>query len=225
MSFPQGQGFKAYDMTAPAGYDGSQPVAVSGNRAGLITMPASMTAHASEATSPIKRGVFVLNDLLCAKLELPADTVLPPLPAPVKGRSIRKALEDVTMAPQCMGCHGKINPIGFALEGYDRMGHERAVDEFKEPVDSNGILMINDPTVDGPIEGGVALADRVWQSNSGRACMIQQVFRFALAREETQDDTCSFVSLAQNFEKSGFSVKQLMTDVILQDSFRFHPGS
>lgn len=225
MSFPQGQGFKAYGMTAPAGYDGSEPIAVGGNRAGLITMPASMSAHASEATSPIKRGVFVLNDLLCSKIELPADTDLPPLPPPVPGRSIRQALEDVTKAPQCAGCHGKINPIGFSLEGYDRMGRERAVDEFGVQVDTKGILMIDDATVDGPLEGGVALADRVWQSDSGRNCMVQQVFRFALAREEDVNDTCSFVSLAQNFEKSGFSVKELMLDVILQDNFRFHPGS
>jgi hypothetical protein len=225
MSFPQGQGFKAYGMTAPAGYDGSQPIAVGGNRAGLITMPASMSAHASEATSPIKRGVFVLNDLLCSKIELPADTDLPPLPPPVPGRSIRQSLEDVTKAPQCMGCHGKINPIGFALEGYDRMGRERAVDEFGVQVNTKGVLMIDDATVDGELEGGVALADRVWKSDSGRTCMIQQVFRFALAREEGVDDTCSFVTLAQNFEKSGFSVKALMMDVILQDSFRFHPGS
>jgi hypothetical protein len=225
MSFPQGQGFKAYNMTAPPGYDGSEPIAVGDTRAGLITMPASMSAHASPATSPIKRGVFVLNDLLCSKIELPADTDLPPLPPPVPGRSIRQSLEDVTKAPQCMGCHGKINPIGFALEGFDRMGRERAVDEFNVMVDTKGTLMINDATVDGPLEGGVALADRVWKSDSGRNCMIQQVFRFALAREEATEDTCSFVSLAQNFEKSGFSVKQLMMDVILQDSFRFHPGS
>jgi hypothetical protein len=225
MSFPQGQGFKAYGMTAPAGYDGSEPIPVGANRAGLITMPASMSAHASPATSPIKRGVFVLNDLLCSKIELPADTDLPPLPPPVPGRSIRQSLEDVTKAPQCMGCHGKINPIGFALEGYDRMGRERAVDEFGVAVDTKGILMIDDATVDGPLEGGVALANRVWQSDSGRNCMVQQVFRFALAREEDVNDTCSFVSLAQNFEKSGFSVKELMMDVILQDSFRFHPGS
>jgi hypothetical protein len=226
MSFPQGQGFKAYGMTsAPAGYDGTKPMMVPGNRAGLVTMPGSMTAHASEATSPIKRGVFVLNDLLCAKLELPADTKLPPLPAPIPGRSIRQSLEDVTKEPQCMGCHGKINPIGFSLEGYDRMGRERAVDEFGVMVDTKGNLMIDDATVDGLLEGGVALADRVWKSDSGRNCMIQQVFRFALAREEDVNDTCSFVSLAQNFEKSGFSVKDLMLDIILQDSFRFHPGS
>jgi hypothetical protein len=225
MSFPQGEGFKAYGMTAPAGYDGTEPIAVKGARAGLITMPASMAAHASEATSPIKRGVFVLNDLLCSKIELPADTALPPLPPPVPGRSIRQSLEDVTKAPQCMGCHGKINPIGFSLEGYDRMGRERAVDEFGVQVDTKGNLMIDDATVDGMLEGGVALADRIWQSDSGRNCMIQQVFRFALAREEDVNDTCSFVSMAQNFEKSGFSVKDLMLDVILQDTFRFHPGS
>jgi hypothetical protein len=226
MGFPQGQGFKAYGMSGPPpGYDGSEPIAVGGNRAGLITMPASMSAHASEATSPIKRGVFVLNDLLCSKIELPADTELPPLPPPVPGRSIRQALEDVTKAPQCAGCHGKINPIGFSLEGYDRAGRERAVDEFGVQVDTKGTLMIDDATVDGLLEGGVALADRVWQSDSGRNCMVQQVFRFALAREEDVNDTCSFVSMAQNFEKSGFSVKQLMLDVILQDTFRFHPGS
>lgn len=224
-SFPEGAGFKAYGMSGPpAGYDGSQPMEVPGRRAGVITMPASMAAHSSHATSPIKRGVFVLNDVLCMKIELPANANVQ-APEFIPGRSIRKALEDVTQQEACMGCHGMINPIGFALEGYDRMGRERTKDEFDEAVDDTGVLKIGDPSVDGPIQGGVALANKIFNSDSGRVCMIQQVFRFALTREETTADTCSFVSMAQRFEKSGFNVRELMLDLVTQDSFRIRPAS
>jgi hypothetical protein len=225
MSFPQGPGFQAYKMTPPAGYDGTKPIMVSGARAGVITLPASMSSHSSLATSPIKRGVFVLNDILCRKIELPANTEIPPLPPPTPGRSIRQGLEEATKQVQCAGCHAKINPIGFSLEGYDRIGRERAVDEFDAKVDDTGMLQIGDPTVDGPIQGGPALAKKLVVSDSGRNCMMQQVFRVALAREEDIPDTCSFASMAQSFEKSGFSVRDLYLDMVTQDTFRFHAGT
>lgn len=223
-SFPEGLGFKAYNMTAPAGYDGSSPIEIPGRRAGLITMPAAMSAHSSRSTSPIKRGVFVLNDVLCKKIELPENANVK-APEFVQGRSIRQGLEDVTKMEACAGCHAKINPIGFSLEGYDRMGRERDKDEYDAPVDDKGILMIGDPTVDGPIQGGPALSEKIFKSDSGRNCMIQQVFRFALGRSEAPADTCSFVSMAKRFEQSGFNVRQLIIDMVTEDSFRLRPGS
>jgi hypothetical protein len=225
MSLPQGRSFEAYGMTPPPGYDGETPIAVAGRRAGVVAMPATMMGHAAEATSPIKRGVFVMHELVCTDIELPIGIEIPALGPPPPGVSIRQQLSQVTMEPQCKGCHGMINPIGFAFESYDRMGIERARDEFGAEVDDTGVLALADPTFDGPIQGAPALATRIFQSDSGRSCMLQQVFRFALGRLEAPEDTCGFAALAQQFEASNFDVRELMINVILQDSFRVHSGS
>jgi hypothetical protein len=230
MSLPQGKALDAYTtgaspLATPAGYDGNKPFMVPGRRAGVLAMPATMMGHAAEATSPIKRGVFVMHELVCVDIQLPVGIDIPPVGPPPAGVSIRQQLAEVTMKPACMGCHRMINPIGFAFEAYDRMGRERTKDEFGAPVDDKGVVELGDPTLDGPIEGAPALAQRIFNSDSGRNCMIQQVFRFALGRKESAGDTCGFAALAQQFEESDFNVRDLLINVVLQDSFRFHPGS
>jgi len=225
MSFPSGPLFEGYKMAQPAGYDGSKPLMIPGRRAGVLTLPATMTGHASEATSPIKRGVFVMNDIICNQITFPVGLDIPAVGAPPKGTSIREQLSAVTKDGRCMPCYGKINPIGFAFEGYDRIGRERAKDDFGAVVDQTGVLAVGDPSLDGPIDGAPALAQRIMKSDSGRACMIQQVFRFALGRVEESADTCGFSALAEEFAGSNFDVRALMTSIVLQNSFRFQKGS
>jgi len=163
----------------------------------------------------------VLNELLCRNITLPENVATPPPPPPKPGQSARERLEEHTLTPACMGCHGKINPIGFSLEGYNQVGQQVTIDELGQPVNDMSDLMLGDSTVDGPIKGARELGDRILRSDSGRTCMIQQVQRFALGREEVAEDTCSFVAMAQKFEASGYNVRDLLLDVVTQDTFRF----
>jgi hypothetical protein len=220
-SFPEPAVYEAYGLTPPPGYDGTTPIELPGDRAGVVTQVSTLTVHSAETVSPIKRGVYVLNDLLCRNITLPENTATPPPPPPKQGQSARERLEEHTHTLACMGCHLKINPIGFALEGYNQIGQQVDIDELGQPVNDMSELMLGDSTVDGPIKGARELGDRIMRSDSGRACMIQQLQRFALGREEVAEDTCSFVAMAQKFEASGDNVRELLLDVVTQDTFRF----
>lgn len=223
-SFPRAAVYDAYGVAPPAGYDGTTPLQLPGDRAGIVTQVSTLMVHSAATVSPIKRGVYVLNDLLCKNIQLPMNAQIPPPPPPVPGQSVRQRLEMHTRDPACMPCHLKINPIGFAFEGYDQIGRQVQTDDLGEPVNDRSELMLGDPSVDGPIEGAVQLADRILRSDSGRNCIIQQLHRFAVGRLEVPEDACSFVNLAQRFERSGDNVRELLLDLVGQDTFRFKSG-
>lgn len=224
-SFPQPAVYEAYGVTPPAGYDGRTPLPLPGDRAGIVTQVSTLTVHSAPTVSPIKRGVYILNDLLCKNIQLPMNADIPPPPPPKPGQSVRARLEMHTREPACMACHLKINPIGFSLEGYDQIGRQVSVDDLNQPINDMSDLMLGDPSVDGPIKGAVQLADRILRSDSGRNCMVQQLHRFALGRLETEQDTCTFVELAQKFEASGDNVRDLLLEIVAADTFRFQSGS
>lgn len=52
--------------------------------------------------------------------------------------SLRSRLERHRADKACASCHDKIDPLGFALEGFDPIGRRRTVDEAGQPVDDSG---------------------------------------------------------------------------------------
>ncbi len=110
-------------------------------RAGLLTQPAFLAGHGHPLNpSPVKRGNFVLQNLLCINVGSP-----PPIaeamgsPKPMPGMTNRQVYEELTKAEQCNICHQTINPVGFAFEHYDTMGRFRELDQGL-PVDSSGSI-------------------------------------------------------------------------------------
>jgi hypothetical protein len=224
-SFPEQALWPLYGVAGPSDYDASQPLPMPPGRAGVFTQASVLGVHSEEVVSPIKRGVLVLNNLMCAGFVFPTDLNITMPPAPPPGESMRAVLESHTKKPECMGCHARINPIGFALDGFDRAGAVRRLDNNGVAIDTDAVLEIGDPTVDGAVSGPLELAQRLARSDAARACMVLQVQRFALDRQESAADTCSLVQLAQRFEQSDYDVRELLLDVVAEDTFRFAPGT
>jgi mono/diheme cytochrome c family protein len=109
----------------------------------------AVTSYAAR-TSPVQRGKWILTNLLGT----------PPLPPPPnvprlkengdegKPLSVRERMEAHRANAVCAGCHKVMDPIGFALENFDAVGHWRNSDEGA-PIDPSGTLF-NGAHVDGP---------------------------------------------------------------------------
>ena len=118
-----------YGMIAPA-----QPwQRVSGlretGRGGLLGWGATLAKHAGASrTSAILRGTWVSEVLLGEKLPVPPKGV-PVLPdeAP-PDLTERQLIERHSTDANCVGCHRRIDPYGFALEGFDAIGRRREAD-------------------------------------------------------------------------------------------------
>lgn len=95
-------------------------------RGGILTQPAVMTATANGVdTSPVVRGVWVLENILGTPPSPPPPDVEPLSPDLRDAKTIREQLAIHRKQDACNSCHRKIDPLGFALENFDPIGRWR----------------------------------------------------------------------------------------------------
>ncbi len=95
-------------------------------RGGILTMPGVMTATANGVdTSPIVRGVWLLENILGTPPSPPPPDVEPLSPDLRGAKTIREQLERHRTNEACASCHRKIDPMGFAFENFDPVGRWR----------------------------------------------------------------------------------------------------
>ncbi len=109
-------------------------------RRGLLGHGSILTVTSDpNRTSPVKRGKFVLDNILGT----------PPLPPPPnvpeleveqqEGETLREQMIKHRSNVVCASCHKKMDPIGFAFENYDGIGRYRLTDNG-EKIDTSGVL-------------------------------------------------------------------------------------
>ncbi|MFG0265708.1 MAG: DUF1592 domain-containing protein [Rhodopirellula sp. JB055] len=108
--------------------DGFQRVSLAGNRqrGGVLGMAGVLTVSANGVdTSPVTRGVWVLENILGTPPPPPPDDV-PTIDANVSGSTtIRERLSKHSQDKTCAVCHRNIDPLGYALETFDPIGRWR----------------------------------------------------------------------------------------------------
>ena len=92
-------------------------------RGGLLTQASVLkTTAAGTTTSPVLRGVWVMERILGLPPPPPPPNV-PAIEPDTRGAvSIREQLDKHRELKECAGCHAKIDPAGFALESFDVLG-------------------------------------------------------------------------------------------------------
>lgn len=102
-------------------------------------------------TSPVQRGKWLLENILGAPPPPPPPNVpaLKENEPGGKALSVRERMEEHRANPVCAGCHKIMDPLGFALENYDAIGHWRTASEAGTPIDASGQLA-DGTKVDGP---------------------------------------------------------------------------
>ncbi|MGK4007162.1 DUF1592 domain-containing protein [Sorangium sp. So ce1036] len=202
---PRGEAFERVEL------DPSQ-------RAGFITHAGLLSLYAKpNRSSPVHRGRFVRQSLLCQIPPPPPDVVPePPMVDPTK--TTREQFSQHVADPGCRSCHKLLDPIGFGFEHYDALGRWRDT-ENGIPVDASGELTQTD--VDGPFDGAVELAHRLAESEQVRACVVKQWFRFGHGRAEQGEDHCSIAQATEAFEASSYNIKALLVALTQTDAFRY----
>ena len=126
-------------------YDPPALRGVQGERyGGIITSAGVMSlTSAPQRTSPVRRGVWILDRMLGQPLEAPAN--VPPIEnairaLPAKNPGKLEIIQAHTAMPGCRVCHKDIDPIGFGLENFDSSGRWRTIYGDKTLVSSEGTL-------------------------------------------------------------------------------------
>lgn len=190
-----------------------------GERAGILTDLAVLSAHAkTNQTSPVLRGRFVREQLLCQPLMSPPDNVNTTPPAITPGATTRERFSQHREDEACAGCHQMMDPIGFGFEGYDGIGRRRSVDNGL-PIDDRGEIVGfsgGNRSFTGALELGQILAS----SDQAQLCFGQQWFRYALGRVESPDDRCGLQGIAARLESEGGRLRTVLEALVQSDAFR-----
>ncbi len=193
-------------------------------RAGVLTLAGVLSASAGpRQPSPVKRGVQVLDRLLCRELLPPGD--VPPLEQSTAGhepRTNREKYEIHTENAACATCHASIDGIGFAFEHYDSVGRYRAEDGGV-PVDASGELVGTD--VDGEVSDAVELAHRLGDSRVVHDCYVRQWYRYAFGRDETDEDEPAIRALQDGFWAAGGDIPELVVSIVASFPFTHRRSS
>ena len=113
-------------------------------RGGILTHGTVLAVTSNpNRTSPVKRGVFILDNILGLPPSPPPPDI-PPLEDSAKGStntlSLRQTLALHREQPLCSSCHNRMDPLGLALENFNAMGMWRT-QELKQPIDAGGKLI------------------------------------------------------------------------------------
>ncbi len=207
-----------YEVPAPAN-DGFQRVTFQGDgRRGLLSHGGLLTSLSFPTrTSPVKRGAWVLGNLLCAEPPAPPPGVENLPTSTTEGKTLREQMEAHATDPSCSSCHRLMDPIGFGMENYDGIGAWRDQDNGA-PVDSSGKLP------DGTeFNGAAELADIIADMESYPSCVTEKTLTYALGRGVHYWDEPQIDLILERLGES-FGFRDLISEIVVSPAFRMRRG-
>ncbi len=114
-------------------------------RGGVLTQGTVLAVTSNPTrTSPVKRGVFILEAILGTPPAPPPPNI-PALedvasPEEIAQMSLRETMDLHARNKMCASCHSRMDPLGLALENFNAMGKWR-VEEMNQPIETSGQLV------------------------------------------------------------------------------------
>lgn len=188
-------------------------------RAGLLGQASILTVTSHpDRTSPVNRGKWVLEQMLCSEPPPPPPGVEGDIDGGAEGGSVREQLEQHRADPSCAACHQAMDPIGLSLEHFDAAGRWRERDG-SHPIDASGVLP-DGRRFDGAIELGRLLAE----DPRFTRCLTEKMLTYALGRGLDHGDDVHLDELTQALESGHGSLAELITLVATSRPFLYRRG-
>jgi hypothetical protein len=135
-------------------------------------------------TSPVLRGNWVLSAVLGTPTPPPPPNIPPLDESAAAGLGLRARLQAHRANAACAVCHDRIDPLGFALEGFDVLGRRRDRDDAGAPVDL--VATLADGTTFAGFDG---LRDYLARSRDAVTLQFcRKLLGYALGRETLPTD-------------------------------------
>jgi hypothetical protein len=161
-------------------------------RGGVLTQASVLTVTSNPTrTSPVKRGRWVLEQILGTPPPPPPGNVAPLDESPELTGTLRQRFEQHRADASCASCHKLLDPPGFGLENYDAVGAWRT-SEGDLPVDASGEM------ADGETFEGSAGLKRVLLAEKELflRAISEKMLIYALGRGLEYHDRCTVNEIA-----------------------------
>jgi hypothetical protein len=229
ITFVNGSLARHYGLTNVTG-DAYQKVSfpIHTRRAGLLGHASVLTATANGVeTSPVVRGVWVLENILGTPPSPPPPDV-PPIEPDTRGATtIREQLAKHRNVAACADCHRKIDPWGFALEFYDPIGGFRenypiirSDGKFSEKqgkrIDGSGKL----PGGEFIENDGGLRQELLNRKDQFARNLVKKILTYATGRELTFRDNAEVEQITTQLAESGYGSRDLVRISLQSQIFR-----
>jgi hypothetical protein len=210
---------KHYGLPPP----GSQkPVRVTldgAQRGGVLLQGSWLTVTSNpDRTSPVKRGKWILTNLLCSQPPDPPANIPPITKSDLAGKTVREVLDEHVKNPVCASCHQVMDPLGYALENYDAIGAYRTMDNGL-PIDASGTLP--DGTA---FQNEAEMAAIIAKDPRFPRCVASKMYTYALGRGPTKTDDVWLDQLTKDFTSKGSRLRELVKLIVKSEPFRARRG-
>ena len=190
-------------------------------RGGILTMGSVLTVTSNpDRTSPVKRGVFVLNNILGTPPPPPPPNV-PALEATEKDSAdqeptLRTALAAHRKEPMCAGCHVRMDPIGLGLENFNAMGVWRDK-ERGQVIETEGKLITGETFNDIRELKHILANDH---RTDFQRCLTEKVLTYALGRGLEFYDVETVDQISQRLDKADGRFSALLLGIVESAPFQ-----
>jgi len=187
-------------------------------RRGLLGQGSILTVTSyPNRTSPVERGKWILTNLLGVPPQPPPPNVPPLQESSTDGKvlSLRERMEQHRANPVCAGCHRLMDPIGFALENFDGVGHWRT-NEDGAKIDPSGTLF-NGATLDGVAGLRQALAA---QPEVFVGVMTEKMLTYAVGRGIEYYDMPAVRKVVQDARNKDFRFSSIVLGIVRSTPFQ-----
>jgi uncharacterized protein DUF1592/uncharacterized protein DUF1588/uncharacterized protein DUF1587/uncharacterized protein DUF1585/uncharacterized protein DUF1595/cytochrome c len=192
-------------------------------RGGILPMAVFLTKNAPGLrTSPVKRGNWVVKNLLGERIspppqgvpELPHDEAKLDLP-------LREMLARHRADPNCAACHARFDALGLVFEGYGPVGEWRVKDLAGHPIDASATFPDGG---DGTGLAGLRQYIREHRQNDYINTLCGKLLVYALGRSLITADDLMIEQMRQNAAANGYRFETLVETIVTSPQFMTKRG-
>ncbi len=177
-----------------------------------------VTSYANR-TSVVLRGNYILENIVGT----PPSPPPPNVPAfkenkeGEKPHTVRETMELHRANPVCNGCHGIIDPLGFALENFDTVGAWRDKDRFtRTAIDASGKL-VDGTAINGPDDLRKALMSH---SDEFVETMTAKFLMYALGRSLSPYDMPTVRKIVRDAARDNYRFSSIVMGIAESKPFQ-----
>lgn len=190
-------------------------------RGGVLTQASMLLVTSNPTrTSPVKRGLFILDNIL--------GTPAPPAPAAVpnledsasrfgdREPTLRELLQVHREEALCASCHNRMDPLGLALENFDALGMWREA-EGGQPIDASGTLITGES-----FANIVELKQTLRENHASDfyRCVTEKLLTYALGRGIEYTDQHAIDLIVEDLEQGGGKFSILLQGIVQSAPFQ-----
>ena len=190
-------------------------------RGGVLTHGSMLVVTSNpDRTSPVKRGLFVLDNILGMPAPPPPPNI-PALEAADKtftdhDPTLRESLEVHRNKPLCASCHSRMDPIGLGMENFNALGAWRDK-ERGQTIEPGGKLATGE-TFNNVRELKHILAND--HRTEFYRCLTEKLLTYALGRGPEYYDVETVDKIVNQLEKNDGHFSTLLTGIIESAPFQ-----